>query len=124
MRGGLVHGDPWLGFPLADLVQMVRPLSAAKFARFETAYRPDEMRGTRSSFALIDWPYVEGLRMDEAMHPSTCWRLECMGGYCLIRMAHHCGWSYLEVWLQKHQIDRADQLCTRAAAYDVAVDGS
>ncbi len=62
---------PWLGFPLADLVQMVRPLSAAKFARFETAYRPDEMRGTRSSFALIDWPYVEGLRMDEAMHPLS-----------------------------------------------------
>jgi len=62
---------PWLGFPLADLVQMVRPLSAAKFVRFETAYRPDEMRGTRSSFALIDWPYVEGLRMDEAMHPLS-----------------------------------------------------
>lgn len=62
---------PWLGFPLADLVQMVRSLSAAKFARFETAYRPDEMRGTRSSFALIDWPYVEGLRMDEAMHPLS-----------------------------------------------------
>lgn len=62
---------PWLGFPLADLVQMVRPLSAAKFVRFETAYRPDEMRGTRYSFALIDWPYVEGLRMDEAMHPLS-----------------------------------------------------
>ncbi|WP_236451446.1 protein-methionine-sulfoxide reductase catalytic subunit MsrP [Stutzerimonas stutzeri] len=62
---------PWLGFPLADLVQIVRPLSAAKFVCFETAYRPDEMRGTRSSFALIDWPYVEGLRMDEAMHPLS-----------------------------------------------------
>lgn len=62
---------PWLGIPLSDLVQKVRPLSAAKFVRFETAYRPDEMRGTRSSFALIDWPYVEGLRMDEAMHPLS-----------------------------------------------------
>ncbi len=62
---------PWLGFPLADLVQIVRPLSAAKFVCFETAYRPDEMPGTRSSFALIDWPYVEGLRMDEAMHPLS-----------------------------------------------------
>ncbi|OCX92469.1 MAG: mononuclear molybdenum enzyme YedY [Pseudomonas sp. CO183] len=62
---------PWLGFPLADLVKRVQPHSSAKFIRFETAYRPEEMRGTRSGFALIDWPYVEGLRMDEAMHPLT-----------------------------------------------------
>lgn len=62
---------PWLGFPLADLVNRVQPHSSAKFIRFETAYRPEEMRGTRSGFALIDWPYVEGLRMDEAMHPLT-----------------------------------------------------
>jgi sulfoxide reductase catalytic subunit YedY len=62
---------PWLGFSLADLVRRVQPHSSAKFIRFETAYRPEEMRGTRSGFALIDWPYVEGLRMDEAMHPLT-----------------------------------------------------
>lgn len=62
---------PWLGFPLADLVRKIQPHSSAKFVRFETAYRPEEMRGTRSGFALIDWPYVEGLRMDEAMHPLT-----------------------------------------------------
>ena len=114
---------PGWDFRLPTLFRWFAPFSC-EVRPLETAYRPDEMRGTRSSFALIDWPYVEGLRMDEAMHPSACWRLECMGGYCLIRMAHHCGWSYLEVWLQKHQIDRADQLCTRAAAYDVAVDGS
>ncbi|MCQ4296668.1 protein-methionine-sulfoxide reductase catalytic subunit MsrP [Pseudomonas stutzeri] len=62
---------PWLGFPLADLVRRVQPHSSAKYVRFETAFRPEEMRGTRSGFALIDWPYVEGLRMDEAMHPLT-----------------------------------------------------
>ncbi len=62
---------PWLGFPLADLVRKVQPHSSAKFIRFETAYRPEEMRGTRSGFGLIDWPYVEGLRMDEAVHPLT-----------------------------------------------------
>lgn len=62
---------PWLGFPLADLVRRVQPHSSAKFIRFETAYRPEEMPGTRSEFALIDWPYVEGLRIDEAMHPLT-----------------------------------------------------
>lgn len=62
---------PWLGFPLAQLIRQVQPHSSAKFIRFETAYRPEEMRGTRSGFGLIDWPYVEGLRMDEAMHPLT-----------------------------------------------------
>ena len=62
---------PWLGVPLADLIRKFRPRSSAKFIRFETAYRPEEMRGTRSGFALIEWPYVEGLRMDEAMHPLT-----------------------------------------------------
>ncbi|WP_313055929.1 protein-methionine-sulfoxide reductase catalytic subunit MsrP [Pseudomonas lopnurensis] len=62
---------PWLGFPLADLIRQLQPRSSARYIRFETAYRPEEMRGTRSGFALIDWPYVEGLRMDEAMHPLT-----------------------------------------------------
>ena len=62
---------PWLGFPLADLIRKAQPHSSAKFIRFETAYRLEEMRGTRSEFGLIDWPYVEGLRMDEAMHPLT-----------------------------------------------------
>ncbi|MDU9411778.1 MULTISPECIES: protein-methionine-sulfoxide reductase catalytic subunit MsrP [Pseudomonas] len=62
---------PWLGFPLADLLQLVEPNGNAKFVRFETRLAPDEMAGVRSGFSLIDWPYIEGLRLDEAMHPLT-----------------------------------------------------
>jgi len=62
---------PWVGFPLGDLLEDFRPTSRAKFVAFETLYRPDEMRGTRSFTSTIDWPYREGLRIDEAMHPLT-----------------------------------------------------
>mgnify|MGYP001187214893 CR=1 FL=1 len=57
---------PWIGFPLADLVKDFKPLSSAKYLRFETLYDPAQMPGQRSSFASVDYPYVEGLRMDEA----------------------------------------------------------
>lgn len=62
---------PWVGFSLADLIRQFEPTSKAKYVAFETLYRPDEMRGQRSRFSSIEWPYVEGLRMDEAMHPLT-----------------------------------------------------
>ncbi len=62
---------PWLGFPLADLIKRLEPTSHAKYISFETLSRPEEMPGMRAGFSLIDWPYVEGLRMDEAMHPLT-----------------------------------------------------
>ncbi len=62
---------PWLGFPLANLLKQVRPTSKAKYVRFETAVQPESMPGVRSGFSLIDWPYIEALRMDEAMHPLT-----------------------------------------------------
>ncbi len=60
---------PWNGFELADLLEMVGVQSGAKYVAFETVLRPEEMPGTR--FPVIDWPYVEGLRLDEAMHPLT-----------------------------------------------------
>jgi sulfoxide reductase catalytic subunit YedY len=60
---------PWNGFELADLLQMVGVQSGAKYVAFETALRPDEMPGVR--YPVLDWPYVEGLRLDEAMHPLT-----------------------------------------------------
>ncbi len=60
---------PWVGFPLADLIKRVQPTSRAKYVAFTTLMRPSEMIGQRS--AALDWPYVEGLRMDEAMHPLT-----------------------------------------------------
>ncbi|MFG0382943.1 protein-methionine-sulfoxide reductase catalytic subunit MsrP [Pseudomonas sp. zbq_18] len=62
---------PWLGFPLAELIKRAEPTGAAKYVRFETRVAPEQMAGVRSGFSLIDWPYVEGLRMDEAMHPLT-----------------------------------------------------
>ncbi|MFG6584076.1 protein-methionine-sulfoxide reductase catalytic subunit MsrP [Sulfitobacter sp. 1A12779] len=60
---------PWNGFELADLLNMAGVQSGAKYVAFETAYRPEEMPGLR--FPVLDWPYVEGLRLDEAMHPLT-----------------------------------------------------
>jgi sulfoxide reductase catalytic subunit YedY len=60
---------PWLGFPLADLIKRVEPTSKAKYVAFQTKFAPDEMPGQRSG--ALEWPYVEGLRMDEAMHPLT-----------------------------------------------------
>ncbi len=58
---------PWIGFPLGDLLKRFKPTSKAKFVEFKTLYDPRQMPGQRSS--VLEWPYVEGLRMDEAMHP-------------------------------------------------------
>ena len=60
---------PWQGFPLSELIKIADPLSSAKFIQFVTVFRPDEMPGQKRR--LLSWPYVEGLRMDEAMHPLT-----------------------------------------------------
>ncbi|WP_417241980.1 protein-methionine-sulfoxide reductase catalytic subunit MsrP [Celeribacter sp.] len=60
---------PWNGFELRQLLQLAGIQSKAKYVRFETLYRPEEMRGQQRP--LLDWPYVEGLRLDEAMHPLT-----------------------------------------------------
>ncbi len=60
---------PWVGFELADLLDRVGVQPSAKYVAFETALRPEEMRGVR--FPVIEWPYKEGLRLDEAMHPLT-----------------------------------------------------
>ena len=60
---------PWVGFPLGDLLKRFKPTSKAKFVEFKTLYDPKQMPGERSS--VLEWPYVEGLRMDEAMHPLT-----------------------------------------------------
>lgn len=62
---------PWVGFPLSSLLQRVEPLGSAKYVAFETLVRPDQMPGQKGFFQALDWPYVEGLRLDEAMHPLT-----------------------------------------------------
>jgi methionine sulfoxide reductase catalytic subunit len=58
---------PWVGFPLADLLQRFKPTSRAKFVEFTTLMDPKQMPGQRR--AVLDWPYLEALRIDEAMHP-------------------------------------------------------
>lgn len=60
---------PWVGFPLADLIKRAQPNSRAKFVEFTTLYDPEQMPGQRRN--VLDWPYTEGLRMDEAMNPLT-----------------------------------------------------
>jgi sulfoxide reductase catalytic subunit YedY len=61
---------PWDGFSLADCLKRFVPSSSAKFVEFTSVYRPEEMPGQRSRFPrVLPWPYTEGLRMDEAMHP-------------------------------------------------------
>lgn len=62
---------PWIGFPLASLLAQVEPLGSAKYVAFTGIVRPEEMPGQRGLFQVLDWPYVEGLRLDEAMHPLT-----------------------------------------------------
>src|SRR5262249_52006175 len=61
---------PWVGYSLSKLLDRVQPLSSAKYVAFETLYDEKQMPGT-TDFGHIPFPYVEGLRMDEAMHPLT-----------------------------------------------------
>jgi len=62
---------PWIGFPLSELLKQVEPLGSAKYVAFKGVVRPEEMPGQRGMFQVLNWPYVEGLRLDEAMHPLT-----------------------------------------------------
>ncbi len=58
---------PWIGFSLAEFIKRADPQGSAKYVKFETLVRPEEMRSQKRG--ILPWPYVEGLRMDEAMHP-------------------------------------------------------
>ena len=62
---------PWIGFPLSALLDQVEPLGSAKYVSFETVVRPEQMPGQTGFFQPLEWPYVEGLRLDEARHPLT-----------------------------------------------------
>ena len=62
---------PWIGFELNTLIDKAGPQPSARYVAFETLVRPEEMRGQRGFFQALEWPYREGLRMDEAMHPLT-----------------------------------------------------
>ena len=67
---------PWVGFSLSELIKRAEPLGKAKFVEFTTIYAPSQMPGQQRG--VLNWPYVEALRMDEAMHPLT---LLCFGMY-------------------------------------------
>ena len=60
---------PWVGFPLGPLLKSLSPTSKARYVAFTTLHAPDQMPGQRRE--VLEWPYVEGLRLDEAMHPLT-----------------------------------------------------
>lgn len=60
---------PWVGYPLSELLRRVEPTGNARFVTFETVVQEEAMPGV--SRRILDWPYIEGLRMDEAMHPLT-----------------------------------------------------
>lgn len=60
---------PWIGFPLGEMLKQFNPTSKANYVEFTTLYKPSIMVGQKSS--VLEWPYVEGLRIDEAMHPLS-----------------------------------------------------
>jgi methionine sulfoxide reductase catalytic subunit len=82
---------PWTGFTLSSLLKEVEPTSDAKYVRFETVYRPEEMPGQKSPF--YPWPYQEGLRLDEAMHDLTILATGLYGSRCPTRTARRSGSS-------------------------------
>ena len=72
---------PWVGFPLGDLIKRFQPTSKAKYVEFSTLQDAQSMPGQRSRFTTIEWPYREGLRMDEAMNPLTLLAVGVYGNY-------------------------------------------
>ncbi|MCM3879888.1 MAG: protein-methionine-sulfoxide reductase catalytic subunit MsrP [Vicinamibacterales bacterium] len=70
---------PWIGFPLASLLKTVQPAPTAKFVEFTTLFNPQQMPGQRRD--VLRWPYVEGLRLDEAMHPLAILAVGLYGEY-------------------------------------------
>ncbi len=100
---------PWRGFPLADLVKRVEPTGDAKFLEFTTIVRPSQMPGQRTG--VLDWPYIEGLRMDEATNPLTLLvtgrvrQGPAQPERCAAAADHA-----VEVRLQGHQVHREDPL--------------
>jgi len=68
---------PWMGFPMSDLINRVQPLASAKYIEFQTLHDPKQMPGQRSP--VLNWPYTEGLRIDEAMHPLAIFAVGLYG---------------------------------------------
>jgi sulfoxide reductase catalytic subunit YedY len=115
---------PWVGFPLAALLRDAEPSSRRAYVAFTTLLDPTQLPGHAS--AVLDWPYVEGLRLDEAMHPLTLPRRRVSTAASLPNQngapsGSSCPWK---VRLQGHQVDRADRAHARTAAHDVERGGA
>ncbi len=111
---------PWDGFPLADLLNKVGVQAGAKYVAFETLVRPEEMPGQRGFFQPLPWPYVEGLRLDEAMHPLTILATGLYGeANSEPERRADPARRAVEIRLQVDQVDRPHQPDRQAAADDV-----
>jgi sulfoxide reductase catalytic subunit YedY len=62
---------PYNGRPLRDIIKVVEPMGSARYVAFTSVYRPDELPGQASAFSTLEWPYVEALTLEEAVHPLT-----------------------------------------------------
>ncbi len=91
---------PWIGFPLAALLKRHEPTSRARYVVFESIHDPDNLRGQRRS--IIEWPYREALRIDEAMHPSRCWPSASTAKSCPTRAVRRSAW-----WCRGNTASRA-----------------
>lgn len=113
---------PWDGFPLGDFLKRFQPAANAKYVEFTSIYRPQEMAGQRRRFpALLPWPYREGLRMDEAMHPLAILAVGLYGETLLNQNgAPLRPGRAVEVRLQRHQVDRENPVRGEAAAKLIA----
>ena len=99
---------PWLGFPMADFVKAMQPLGSAKFIEFNTLLDPKQMPGQR--FPVLEWPYVEGLRLDEAMNPLAFFAVGVYGKTLPNQNGAPLRHIVPEVRLQGVQVDREDQV--------------
>ena len=105
---------PWVGFALGDLLKRFAPTSRAKYVAFETLHDPQQMPGQRRG--VLDWPYVEGLTMAEAMHPLTMLASGCTAGAAEPERRAAAPGGAVEVWLQEHQEHRAHRIHRAGAA--------
>ena len=106
---------PWAGFSLSKLLDRVQPLSAAKYVAFETLLDPKRMPGQQSH--VLDWPYVEGLRLDEAMHPLTLLASGTLRtGLAAPGRRPDSAGGAVEIRFQGHQVHRQNQAGGHATA--------
>ena len=114
---------PWNGIPLGDVLKRFKPTSEGQVRRLRDGLRPAEMPGQRRG--VLDFPYVEGLTMAEAMHPLTMLAVGVYGVELAQseRRAAAAGGA-LEVRLQEHQVDRSHQFHREAAADHLVAVGA